>query len=89
MHCNGHCRLAKELKQQEKSAEIPFTSFKEKNEIVQYIELEEPFSFSNFLSIKISWFLNHSSNPKDIFRQYSIHQLYNLFFNFLFRNLSI
>jgi hypothetical protein len=53
MHCNGHCRLAKELKQQEKSAEIPFTSFKEKNEIVQYFELEEPFSFSEFFTDQI------------------------------------
>jgi hypothetical protein len=38
MHCNGHCRLAKELKQQEKNSNMPSSPLKEKNEMIQFFQ---------------------------------------------------
>lgn len=38
MHCNGHCKLAKELKEQSKNEKTPQNNTKEKTEIVLFFE---------------------------------------------------
>jgi len=44
LHCNGKCRLSKELKELEKKADAPFSPLKEKQETVQFFESQDVFS---------------------------------------------
>ena len=46
LHCNGKCRLSKELKELEEKADAPFSPLKEKQEIVQFFEQQESISIT-------------------------------------------
>lgn len=43
LHCNGKCKLSKELKELERKAEAPFSPLKEKQETIQYFESHDAF----------------------------------------------
>lgn len=44
LHCNGKCRLSKELKELEEKAKTPFSPMKEKQETVQFFEQQDAVS---------------------------------------------
>lgn len=44
LHCNGHCQLKKELKEEEKRSSLPFSNVKYEKEILLYNQSTENYT---------------------------------------------
>jgi hypothetical protein len=44
LHCNGHCQLKKELKEEEKRSSLPFSNIKYEKEILLYSQPTENYT---------------------------------------------
>jgi dynactin complex subunit len=72
MHCNGHCRLAKELKEQEKQEKLPLSNLKEKTETIVYVQPVK-ISVTNTVQNPDTKFVSYEENIQQGFGQAIFH----------------